>query len=36
LVTGVQKLKPFGTAVAGKVFPREKPPLELVPRTVDA
>lgn len=35
-VTGVQKLKPCGTAVAGKVLPREKEPLELVPRVVDA
>lgn len=33
-VTGVQKLKPWGTAVAGMLLPREKPPLELVPRVV--
>ena len=33
-VTGVQKLKPCGTAVAGMLLPREKPPLELVPRVV--
>ncbi|GAA3040347.1 hypothetical protein GCM10020000_18560 [Streptomyces olivoverticillatus] len=36
LVTGVQKLKPCGTAVAGKVLPREKLELELVPRVVTA
>ncbi len=36
LVTGVQKLKPCGTAVAGKLLPREKAPLELVPRVVSA
>ena len=34
LVTGVQKLKPCGTAVAGMLLPREKPPLEFVPRVV--
>ncbi len=33
-VTGVQKLNPCGTAVAGKVLPREKSPLEWVPRVV--
>src|SRR3954468_11989849 len=33
-VTGVQKLKPCGTAVAGKLLPREKPPDECVPRRV--
>lgn len=35
-MTGVQKLKPLGTAVAGKVLPREKLPLESVPRVVTA
>ena len=34
LVTGVQKLKPCGTAVAGMLLPREKLPLEFVPRVV--
>ena len=34
LVTGVQKLNPWGTAVAGMLLPREKPPLEFVPRLV--
>ena len=34
LVTGVQKLKPCGTAVAGKLLPREKLPVEFVPRVV--
>jgi hypothetical protein len=33
-VTGVQKLKPWGTAAAGMLLPREKLPLELVPRVV--
>ena len=33
-VTGVQKLKPWGTAVAGKLLPREKLPLDCVPRVV--
>ncbi len=33
-MVGVQKLKPCGTAVAGKLLPREKSPLELVPRVV--
>ena len=33
-MTGVQKLKPCGTAVAGMLLPREKPPLEFVPRVV--
>src|SRR3954468_10810920 len=33
-VTGVQKLKPCGTAVAGKLLPREKLPLAFVPRVV--
>src|SRR4051794_30704439 len=36
LVTGVQKLKPCGTAVAGKLLPRENPPVEFVPRVVIA
>ncbi len=35
-MTGVQKLKPWGTAVAGKVLPREKFELEWVPRVVSA
>ena len=35
-VTGVQKLKPCGTAVAGKLLPREKPPDDWVPRRVSA
>src|SRR4051794_30909672 len=34
LVIGTQKLKPCGTAVAGMLFPREKLPLEFVPRVV--
>jgi hypothetical protein len=34
LVTGVQKLKPCGTAAAGKLLPREKRLLEFVPRVV--
>ena len=34
LVTGTQKLKPCGTAVAGMLLPREKLPLEFVPRVV--
>jgi hypothetical protein len=33
-VSGVQKLKPCGTAVAGKLLPREKPLEEFVPRVV--
>ncbi len=33
-VTGVKKLKPFGTAVIGRLLPREKPIDELVPRRV--
>ena len=33
-VTGVQKLNPLGTAVAGKLLPREKLPLDCVPRVV--
>src|SRR4051812_37314231 len=33
-VTGVQKLNPCGTAVAGKLLPREKVPLAIVPRVV--
>ena len=34
LVIGVQKLKPCGTAVAGKLLPRENEPFEFVPRVV--
>jgi hypothetical protein len=33
-VTGTQKLKPCGTVVAGMLLPREKLPLEFVPRVV--
>src|SRR5688500_10176300 len=33
-VTGTQKLKPCGTAVAGMLFPLEKLLLEFVPRVV--
>ncbi len=33
-VIGTQKLKPFGTAVAGMLLPREKLPLDRVPRRV--
>src|SRR6218665_1925082 len=34
LVIGVMKLNPFGQATAGKLLPRENPPVELVPRRV--
>jgi hypothetical protein len=34
-VTGIQKLKPCGTAVAGMLLPREKLELEWVPRVVE-
>jgi hypothetical protein len=34
LVTGIQKLKPRGTAVAGMLLPREKLLVEFVPRFV--
>ena len=33
-MTGIQKLKPCGTAVAGMLLPREKLLLEFVPRVV--
>ena len=33
-MTGTQKLKPCGTAVAGMLLPREKRELEFVPRVV--
>ena len=33
-VTGVKKLKPLGTAVSGRLLPREKEPEALVPRRV--
>ena len=33
-MTGIQKLKPCGTAVAGMLLPRENALVELVPRFV--